>query len=121
MAVSQNHHGAAKTKETLHGSGNLQWILKTSSQSWQIIFKKKLKNSIHIFNSSFTLQYLLQRINKSYRVYPTASFETDGSYNKYCCGNSQEILFIKQLKITCLFNREHSFNQQNIFVLDKGL
>ena len=43
MAVSQNHHGAAKTKETLHGSGNLQWILKTSSQSWQKIFKKNLK------------------------------------------------------------------------------
>lgn len=43
MAVSQNHHGAAKTKETLHGSGNLQWILKTSPQSWQKIFKKNLK------------------------------------------------------------------------------
>lgn len=43
MAVSQNHHGAAKTRETLHGFGNLQWILKTSSQSWQIIFKKNLK------------------------------------------------------------------------------
>ena len=43
MAVSQNHHGAAKTKETLHGSGNLQWILKTSSQSWQKIFKKNFK------------------------------------------------------------------------------
>lgn len=43
MAVSQNHHSAAKTKETLHGSGNLQWILKTSSQSWQKIFKKNLK------------------------------------------------------------------------------
>lgn len=43
MAVSQSHHGAAKTKETLHGSGNLQWILKTSSQSWQKIFKKNFK------------------------------------------------------------------------------
>ena len=50
MAVSQNHHGAAKTKETLHGSGNLQWILKASSQSWQKIFKKKNLKIVFTFS-----------------------------------------------------------------------